>query len=130
MRQGLGKKKDKKEASFADDLKKGWKAVACNKGLLTLVVMAALMTFCMGAVQILSEPMILDFESRKTLGIVETLCASGMLVTSVILGARGMKKEILKALCISLGVAGICMMGFGFRENLILIIASGFFSLQ
>ena len=44
------KKKDKKEASFADDLKKGWKAVACNKGLLTLVVMAALMTFCMGAV--------------------------------------------------------------------------------
>ena len=48
MRQGIGKKKDKKEASFADDLKKGWKAVACNKGLLTLVVMAALMTFCMG----------------------------------------------------------------------------------
>ena len=78
----------------------------------------------------MSEPMILDFESRKTLGIVETLCASGMLVTSVILGARGMKKEILKALCISLRVAGICMMGFGFRENLILIIASGFFSLQ
>ena len=50
MRQGISKKKDKKEASFADDLKKGWKAVACNKGLLTLVVMAALMTFCMGAV--------------------------------------------------------------------------------
>ena len=127
VRQGIGKKKDKKEASFAEDLKKGWKVVTCNKGLLTLVVMAALMTFCMGAVQILSEPMILDFESSKTLGIVETLCASGMLVTSVILGARGMKKEILKALCISLGVAGICMMGFGFRENLILIIASGFF---
>lgn len=48
MRQGIGKKKDKKEASFADDLKKGWKAVACNKGMLPLVVMAALMTFCMG----------------------------------------------------------------------------------
>lgn len=126
VRHGMTEKKEKKEASFADDLRGGWKAVMDNKGLITLVAMAALMTFCMGAIQILSEPMILDFKSSKTLGIVETVCASGMLVTSILLGAKGMKKGIVKALCLSLSIAGLCMLGFGFRENLILIGISGF----
>lgn len=126
VRRGLEEKKDKKQSSFADDLRSGWKAVTYSKGLMTLVVMVAIMTFCMGAIQILSEPMILDFESSKTLGIIETVCASGMLVTSVILGAKGMKNGFVKALCLSLGVAGICMFGFAFKENLIVIGISGF----
>ena len=126
VRHGLAEKKEKKGTSFADDLKSGWKAVTESKGLITLVAMAAVMTFCMGAIQILSEPMILDFESSKTLGIIETVCASGMLLTSILLGAKGMKKGIVKALSLSLGVAGLCMFGFGFTENLIMIGASGF----
>lgn len=126
VRHGMTEKKEKKATSFADDLRGGWKAVTGNQGLITLVAMAALMTFCMGAIQILSEPMILDFKSSKTLGIVETVCASGMLVTSILLGAKGMKKGIVKALCLSLSIAGLCMLGFGFRENLILIGISGF----
>ncbi|MGN0522749.1 MAG: MFS transporter [Eubacterium sp.] len=126
VRRGMAQKKEIREASFAEDLRGGWRAVTSNKGLITLVAMAALMTFCMGAIQILSEPMILDFESSKILGIVETVCASGMLVTSILLGAKGMKKGIVKALCLSLGVAGICMLGFGLRENLIIIGISGF----
>lgn len=126
VRRGMAQKKEIKKASFTADLRGAWKAVTSNKGLITLVAMAALMTFCMGSIQILSEPMILDFESSKTLGIVETVCASGMLVTSILLGAKGMKKGIVKALCLSLGIAGICMLGFGIRENLIVIGISGF----
>lgn len=126
VRRAMTQKKEIREASFAEDLKGGWKAVTGNKGLITLVAIVTLMTFCMGAMQILSEPMILDFESSKTLGIVETVCASGMLVTSILLGAKGMKKGIVRALCLSLGVAGICMFGFGIRENLIIIAISGF----
>ena len=101
-------------------------AVAGSKGLMTLVVMAAVMTFCMGVMQILSEPMVLDFESSRTLGIVETICAAGMLVTSVILGAKGMKKGIVKALSFSLCAAGFCMFGFGIKENLLTISVFGF----
>lgn len=82
VRNGLEKKQVETETSFADYLKCGWNAVAGSKGLMTLVVMAAVMTFCMGVMQILSEPMVLDFESSRTLGIVETICAAGMLVTS------------------------------------------------
>ena len=126
VRHGMTQKKEKKMASFAEDLRDGWKAVTGNKGLITLVAIVTWMTFCMGAMQILSEPMILDFQSSKTLGIVETVCASGMLVTSILLGAKGMKKGIVKALCLSLGIAGICMFGFGIRENLIMIGISGF----
>lgn len=125
-RRGMPQKKEIREASFAKDLRDGWKAVTSNKGLITLVAIVTWMTFCMGAMQILSEPMILDFESSKTLGIVETVCASGMLVTSILLGAKGMKEGIVRALCLSLGIAGICMFGFGIRENLIMIGISGF----
>lgn len=126
VRRGMTVKKDYKKTSFADDLKGGWKAFSGNKGLITLVGMVVLMTFSIGAMQILAEPMILDFKSSKTLGIVETVCASGMLVTSILLGAKGMKKAFVKALSISLGLAGICMLGFGFQENLIIIGISGF----
>ena len=126
VRNGLEKKQVETEKSFTDDLKCGWNAVAGSKGLMTLVVMAAVMTFCMGVMQILSEPMVLDFESSRTLGIVETICAAGMLVTSVILGAKGMKKGIVKALSLSLCIAGICMFGFGSKENLLVIGVFGF----
>lgn len=126
VRHGMTQKKDIREASFAEDLRGGWKAVTGNKGLITLVAIVTWMAFCMGAMQILSEPMILDFEGSKTLGIVETVCASGMLVTSILLGAKGMKKGIVRALCLSLTIAGICMFGFGVRENLIIIGISGF----
>lgn len=126
VRNGLERNQTKSVTSFADDLKCGWNTVAGNRGILTLVVMAAVMTFCMGVMQILSEPMVLDFESSRTLGIVETICAAGMLVTSVILGAKGMKKGIVKALSLSLCIAGVCMSGFGAKENLLTIGAFGF----
>ena len=49
-----------------------------------------------------------------------------MLVTGLLLGVRGMKTGIVRALCLSLAGAGLFMFGFGLRENLILICASGF----
>lgn len=126
VRSGLSRKLVKNETPFTNDLKYGWNAVMGNHGLLTLVAAVAVMTFCAGTMQILSEPMILDFESSRTLGIVETVCATGMLFTSVLLGAKGMKKGVVKALSLSLTIAGVCMFGFGIRENLLMIGVSGF----
>lgn len=126
VRKGIPKSTREARASFLKDLGIGWKTVSANRGIMTLLILSALMTFCVGAMQILAEPMILSFSDSRTLGIAETICACGMLVTGLLLGIRGMKTGIVRALCLSLAGAGLFMFGFGLRENLILICASGF----
>ena len=70
--------------------------------------------------------MILDFKSSKVLGIAETVCACGMLVSSVIIGICGLKKNFTCTLSISLVLAGISMVGFGLKENILMICGFGF----
>ena len=94
--------------------------------MLLLILISSVMTCFMGAFQILAEPMILAFSDSTTLGICETICASGMLESSLFLGIRGIRKGYVKTLSRSLTIAGAAMVGFGLRENLILICASGF----
>ncbi len=127
VRSHLHTKTEEKTTTFAEDLKEGWGAVAGNKGILALLIMSSLITLFMGSIQILSEPMILDFADSKTLGITETVCASGMLVSGILLGIKGIKKGYVAILSLSLAGCGLAMVAFGFREQIILIAASGFF---
>lgn len=62
----------------------------------------------------------------SALGIGETVCACGMLVSSLILGVRGIKKRYVKVLEISLMCAGLFMVGFGIWENIFIICGFGF----
>ena len=119
------KTKEKKEAFFKL-LKEGWQAVTEKRGALILILLASVVTCFMGAFQILAQPMILAFSDSATLGVCETICASGMLVSSLFLGIRGIRKGYVKILALSLVLAGGAMVGFGLRENLILICVSGF----
>ena len=112
--------------SFIESFREGWKAITEKRGVLILIIVSSVMTCFMGAMQILAEPMILDFQTSKVLGIVETVCASGMLVSSVIIGARGLKKNFAGILSASLALAGLAMVGFGLRENVVMIGCFGF----
>ena len=100
-------------APFFEELKTGWKAVAEKRGVLILIFVASVMTCFMGAFQILAEPLILDFADSATLGVGETVCASGMLVSSLFLGIRGIRREYVKVLSASLVIAGTAMVIFG-----------------
>ena len=111
---------------FFKSMKAGWKAVSGRQGLLILIVTTTVITLFMGVFQVLGEPYVLSFADAKTLGIVETVAASGMLVTSIILGIRGIKKHFVRSLWVGLAVSGIGMSLFGFFDNMILICASGF----
>ncbi len=91
-----------------------------------LIIVSSVMTCFMGTMQILAEPMILDFTGSRILGITETICAGGMLVSSVIIGMRGLKKNYAGILSLSLAGAGLSMIGFGLRENIIMIGCFGF----
>ena len=125
VRRGIEQKKAENSDSFIKSFKEGWKAITVKKGIFILIMISAVMTCFMGVIQILVEPIILDFQSSKVLGIAETICAGGMLVSSVIIGIAGLKKHFVRILSISLAICGLSMIGMGFKENIIIICCFG-----
>lgn len=126
VQKGLQSKKAEKGFSFFAELKAGWDALSGKKGIFTLVVMGALITFCLGFIQTLASPMILSFSDSATLGTLMTVITLGMLVSSAVLGGMTIKKGYAGLLSISLCGAGIFMALFGLRENIVFIGAAGF----
>ena len=115
-----------KRQSFLESFREGWQAITGKRGVLILIILSSVMSCFMGALQILAEPLVLDFQSSRVLGITETVCASGMLVSSIILGVCGLKKNFTRTLSMSLIVAGLAMVGFGLKENIYIIGGFGF----
>ena len=126
VRKGIATKETENQSGFFKSPTEGWRAIADRRGVLLLILVSSVMTCFMGAIQILSEPLILDFADSTTLGIAQTVCASGMLVSGLFLGMRGIKKGYVKVLAISLFLTGITMIGFGIRENIYIICLFGF----
>ena len=126
VRNGLEMKKTEPNEPFWKSFNNGWQAVTGKRGILILIVVSSVITCFMGAMQILSEPMILSFTDSKTLGIGETVCAVGMLISSVLLGVRGIKGKYVLTLSVSLAAAGAAMIGFGGWENIYIICVFGF----
>ena len=85
VKKGLKGRKAEKGSSFSAELKTGWDALTGKKGILTLVVMGALITFCLGVIQTLASPMVLSFSDSATLGTLMTVITLGMLVSSCLL---------------------------------------------
>jgi MFS family permease len=126
VRSGLASKKCETAKSFIREFKDGWGAISEKRGVLLLVIMSSVITFFLGFIQTLSAPMILAFSDSSALGTAETISASGMLVSSVLIGMLPIKKGYSKILSVSLFGAGIFMAVFGLRENIVLICISGF----
>lgn len=112
---------------FLSGLKDGWKVVYGNKGVFFLVILAGVITMFMGVFQVLAVPIFLSITDSKTLGIVETICASGMLISGIFLGIRGIKRNFVKVLSISLTFSGIFILAFGIFENVLIMCIFGFF---
>jgi MFS family permease len=126
VRRGIKTSAPKEPEPFMKSMKEGWQAVSGKRGLLMLVVVSSLICLFMGMFQVLGEPFVLSFADSKTLGIVETIAATGMLVTSIVLGIKGIKKNFVRALWIGLAVSGIGMSLFAICENIYVICISGF----
>ena len=127
VRQGIKAIQPTEKQSFLESMKEGWSAIHIEKGVFVLVLCSSLITLFLGTLQILVEPMILSFADSKVLGIIETLCASGMLASGILLGGFGIKKEYGKVLQISFFMTGIFMIGMSIFENLVSIGIFGFF---
>lgn len=126
VRRGIGAKKIEKKEPLLQSLREGWDILRGRRGVLTLVLVSSIITLFMGVFQILAEPLILSFADAKTLGVAETICASGMLVSGLFLGMRGLKKDYVKTLGIALIFSGFAMLGFGLWENILVLCIFGF----
>lgn len=126
VKRGLVSKPAEERETFAESMRQGWEAVHSRKGVFLLILLSSALTCFMGAFQILAEPLILAFQSSAALGVGETICASGMLVSSLLLGIWGLKKGYAGVLSNSLMVAGLSMAAFGIWENMYPICVFGF----
>lgn len=126
VRKGIDTQITATQVSFQESLQEGWNAIRVKKGVFLLVMVSSVLTLFIGVFQILAEPLVLSMADAKTLGITETICASGMLVSSLYLGIRGIKKGYVKILSISLALAGVFILGFGVFESIVFITLSGF----
>ncbi|MDY5021472.1 MAG: MFS transporter [Blautia sp.] len=126
VRKGIKSEKCPEKLSLKESMKDGWNVIHQKRGVLLLVIVSSILTLFIGVFQILAEPLILSIADARTLGIAETICASGMLVSSLYLGIRGIKAGYVRILSLSLALAGVCILGFGVFENIVLITLSGF----
>lgn len=116
----------KKGLNFFKDLKEGWLIILESKGVLLLIVLVSLLMFYMGFIQVLSKPMILSFTSEKTTGILQTVCACGMLVSSIMIGSGTFKSKYVNVMVASFIASGITMAGFGATTSIPVIVIFGF----
>ena len=126
VRRGLPSGKTGHRENFTKNLQEGWRAIYIRKGVLQLILVSSVMTTFIGVIQVLSEPLVLSFSDSKTLGITETVCAMGMLAAALITGITGIRKKHARILGMALAMAGLFMILFALRENIILICLSGF----
>ena len=126
VRRCIGKKTSKSKENFLSSIREGWRILQERKGVFFLVLLSSGITLFMGIFQILAEPMVLSFSNARTLGITETICASGMLVSGLILSIRGIRKNFVAIMSISLMMAGIMMIGFSLFEKIYPICFFGF----
>ena len=126
VRGSIDAKPAEEQEPFMRSLAEGWHVITQKRGVLVLVIVSSMITMFMGMFQILAEPFILSSYDATTLGVAETICASGMLVTALYLGIRGIKKGFSKKLAMSLMLAGVFIFFFGFSDNIVLICCFGF----
>lgn len=126
VKRGIAKKERTDRESILKSIVSGWKTLKKARGVLLLTIISAFLTLFIGAFQILAEPAFLSFTNAQKLGLAETICASGMLISSLFIGIRGLKKKYVRTLSFALAFGGIFIALFGIWENMLIMTIFGF----
>ena len=114
------------EQGFWEDFRSGLAYFARNRGIVVLMLLVTLMTFCMGFLQTLLTPMMLDLADEQTLGLVRSVAAIGMVVASLAIGVFNMGNNHIRYLAIALAFGGVVVIGLGMTTDVVLIGAATF----
>lgn len=105
-----------------NEFKEGISYIFQDRGVCNLIILMGVMCFFIGFIQILLTPMLLAIGSIKTVGLVETAGALGMLISGIVISLIGIKKNHAKILIISLVICGIFMGLTGMTRSIFLIL--------
>lgn len=100
------------------ELGEGMRFLISKNGVLSLVFTMTLLCFFMGVIQTLMPVMALSITDSKTVGMLESVSAVGMLAGSLFIGILGMKKNHAKILSISAAFCGLFMALSGINEKI------------
>lgn len=117
------------EKTFSDFYKKladGFRYTFSHPKLLWLLGSITLITFFVGFLQALLGPMILSFSDALTLGKIQSISASGMLISSLFIGVFSQSNNQLRVLSISLALAGIFYALLGVSTSPLFLTIAGF----
>jgi MFS family permease len=109
-----------------DDVRLGWRYLRARTGLLYLLFVYAAVNFVLAFTNALFVPMILSFASESAAGTLMTVAGVGMLIGSVIVGAWGGPKRLVRGTMFGISFAGLTVSLAGLRPSLPLIGAGVF----
>lgn len=118
VRKSIGKPKPKEKQSMLSDMKEGFSVLNECRGIPSLIALIAAVCFFVGFLQTLVSPMVLSTNDARTVGILESVCAVGMLLGSVIIGVFGMKRNYVRTLSLAGMAASAFMVLSGFSVRL------------
>ena len=118
VRRTIQKPMPQKGRGMVKEMKEGLGVIMGKRGVRSLVVIMGVICFFIGFVQTLSGPMLLAVCDEKTVGILESVCAVGMLVGSLWIGIVGIRKNYAAILCAAGIAGGLCMASAGVTRNL------------
>ena len=118
VRKTIQKPVKRETQGFLTEMKQGFTVMTENKGILSLVIIMAFVCFFIGFVQTLTGPMVLAVSDARTVGILESVCAIGMLVGSVWIGFVGIRGGYARVLCGAGIFCGVFMALAGVNRNL------------
>jgi MFS family permease len=103
-----------------------WRYVAAKPALVRLLAFYAVLNFAVGFVDVLINPVVLDFAPAPALGTVLAVGGLGMVLGSVLIATwGGFRRRIHGVLLFSL-ILGLALCGGALRPNLALVGASAF----
>lgn len=127
VRKGLVNQKSAVISSgFRCEISDGITAIQGKKGIMTMIIIMTVATFCLGFVQMLSKPLVLAIAGERELGILTTVIAMGMMVGSIGISMVKQPKSYVGMLSIGLFGCGVFFTLIGVSENLVLIAGFGF----
>ncbi|KXL53283.1 putative bacilysin exporter BacE [Anaerotignum neopropionicum] len=109
------------------ELREGFQLIKEKKEVKSLILIMTLVCFFIGFIQTLTAPMILVLSNAKIVGYIESICAVGMVVGSVVIGIFGIKNnQYWRVLFLAAIFCGLFMTFAGLKTNLIFISAALF----
>lgn len=117
---------DAPRAGFWGEFRFGVDFLARNRAITAMMLVITLVTFCMGFLQTLLTPMVLDLADEEALGVVRSVAAVGMIVASIAISVLGMGTRHRAYMAVALVGGGVVVAGMGISQDVLLIGAFGF----